>query len=108
MSRKPLLSMSITRATTVDVALLAEALASAAKDGKLPKVIVPTDLYGQSVDLEALEALAAEYGIKLVVDSAESLGATYRVDANAGPAATCRSYLSTETRSLPLLAAACW
>jgi pyridoxal phosphate-dependent aminotransferase EpsN len=63
---------------TVDVALLAEALASAAKEGKLPKVIVPTDLYGQSVDLEALETLAAEYGIKLVVDSAESLGATYR------------------------------
>lgn len=63
---------------TVDVALLGEALRAAAKAGKLPKAIVPTDLYGQSVDLDPLEALAAEYGVKLVVDSAESLGAAYR------------------------------
>jgi pyridoxal phosphate-dependent aminotransferase EpsN len=62
---------------TIDVALLGEELAKAAKAGRLPKAIVPTDLYGQSVDLDPLEALAAEYGIKLVVDSAESLGATY-------------------------------
>lgn len=63
---------------TIDLGLLGEALAKAAKAGKLPKAIVPTDLYGQSVDLDALEALAAEYGVRLVVDSAESLGAAYR------------------------------
>lgn len=63
---------------TIDVALVGEALAKAARAGKLPKAIVPTDLYGQSVDLDPLEALAAEYGVKLVVDSAESLGAAYR------------------------------
>ncbi|NHM17548.1 DegT/DnrJ/EryC1/StrS family aminotransferase [Tritonibacter mobilis] len=63
---------------TIDVGLLGEALAKAAKAGKLPKAIVPTDLYGQSVDLDALEALAAEYGVRLVVDSAESLGAAHR------------------------------
>lgn len=62
---------------TIDVDLLGEALAKAAKASKLPKVIVPTDLYGQSVNLDPLEALAAEYGVKLVVDSAESLGADY-------------------------------
>lgn len=62
---------------TIDVELLGEALAKAAKAGKLPKAIVPTDLYGQSVDIDPLEALAAEYGVKLVVDSAESLGADY-------------------------------
>ena len=63
---------------TIDVALLSEKLAEAAKKGKMPKAIVPTDLYGQSVDLDPLEALAAEYGVKLVVDSAESLGASYK------------------------------
>jgi pyridoxal phosphate-dependent aminotransferase EpsN len=63
---------------TISVELLDEALAQAAKAGKLPKAIVPTDLYGQSVDLDPLEALAAEHGVNLVVDSAESLGATYR------------------------------
>lgn len=63
---------------TVDVALIRDALAKAAREGTLPKAIVPTDLYGQSVDLAPLEALAQEYGVKLVVDSAESLGATYK------------------------------
>ncbi|WP_417809965.1 DegT/DnrJ/EryC1/StrS family aminotransferase [Thioclava sp.] len=62
---------------TIDVALLGEALESAAKTGKLPKAIVPTDLYGQSVDLDPLEALSSKYGVKLIVDSAESLGAAY-------------------------------
>jgi pyridoxal phosphate-dependent aminotransferase EpsN len=60
---------------TVDPALLEGALAEAAKSNRLPKAIVPTDLYGQSCDLAALEPLAAEYGVQLIVDSAESVGA---------------------------------
>lgn len=63
---------------TVDVNRLANCLVEAARRGKLPKAIVPTDLYGQSVDLDPLEELASRYGIKLIVDSAESLGADYR------------------------------
>lgn len=63
---------------TIDVDRLADRLEVADRQGKLPKVIVPTDLYGQSVDLDPLEALAARYGVGLVVDSAESLGADYR------------------------------
>lgn len=63
---------------TISTELLAEALANAAKSNRLPKVIVPTDLYGQSVDLDAIEALSAHYGVKLIVDSAESLGAEYK------------------------------
>jgi len=62
----------------LDCDLLEEALRDAAKAGKLPKAVVPTDLYGQSVDLDRLEALAADYGFKLIIDSAESLGADYR------------------------------
>jgi len=69
---------------TIDTALLAEELARAARENRLPKAILPTDLYGQSVDLEALEALAARYGVRLVVDSAESLGATFRDGRKAG------------------------
>jgi pyridoxal phosphate-dependent aminotransferase EpsN len=62
---------------SMDVARLREELEKAARLGRRPKAIVPTDLYGQSVDLDPLEALAAEYGVRLVVDSAESLGARY-------------------------------
>jgi dTDP-4-amino-4,6-dideoxygalactose transaminase len=38
--------------------------------------VVPTDLYGQSVDIQRLEAICCEYEVPLIVDAAESLGAT--------------------------------
>lgn len=69
---------------TMDSAHLAENLARAAAENRLPKAIVPTDLYGQSVDLDTLESLAAQYGIRLIVDSAESLGATGKNGRKAG------------------------
>ncbi|MDR9485953.1 MAG: aminotransferase class I/II-fold pyridoxal phosphate-dependent enzyme, partial [Sediminimonas sp.] len=69
---------------TIDTARLAEELAKAAVENRLPKAIVPTDLYGQSADLAPLEALAAQYGVRLIVDSAESLGAGYRGGRKAG------------------------
>ncbi len=69
---------------TIDTVRLAEELAQAELENRLPKAIVPTDLYGQSVDLDPLEALAAKYGVRLIVDSAESLGATYRSSRKAG------------------------
>ena len=40
---------------TIDTARLAEELAKAASENRLPKAIVPTDLYGQSADLDALD-----------------------------------------------------
>jgi len=60
---------------TIDPDLVVEALERAASAGRLPAAIVPTDLYGQGVDLNRLEGLAANYNVPLVVDSAESLGA---------------------------------
>lgn len=65
------------RSWTIDTSVLAAQMEIAARDGALPKVIIPTDLYGQSVHLDQLELLAADYGVRLVVDSAESLGASY-------------------------------
>lgn len=69
---------------TIDTAGLAEELAKAAAENRLPKAIVPTDLYGQSADLDMLEGLAAQYGVRLIVDSAESLGASYKNGRKAG------------------------
>jgi pyridoxal phosphate-dependent aminotransferase EpsN len=69
---------------TIDTARLAEELAKAAAENRQPKAFVPTDLYGQSVDLDALESLAAQYGVRLIVDSAESLGASYKTGRKAG------------------------
>lgn len=69
---------------TVDVDLMSEELAKAAREGRLPKAVIPTDLYGQSVDLDPLERLADRYGFRLIVDSAESLGALYHGGRKAG------------------------
>ena len=46
-----------------DVALLEVELSKAANENRLPKAIIPTDLYGMSVDIEGLEKLADRYGI---------------------------------------------
>ena len=63
---------------TIDPDLLSEALAEANRQNRLPKAIIPTDLYGQSCDLTRIETIAKQYGVKIIVDSAESLGAAYR------------------------------
>ena len=69
---------------TLDTAGIAAELSIANRENRLPKVIVPTDLYGQSVDLDILETLASRYGVHLVIDSAESLGAAYKPNRKAG------------------------
>lgn len=69
---------------TIDTVLVAQELAKAAAESRLPKAIVPTDLYGQSADLDALEVLATQYGVRMIVDSAESLGACYKTGRKAG------------------------
>jgi len=62
---------------TMDVGLLAQALADAKKKGTLPKAVIPTDLYGQSCDAAEIKKLCDDYGVALVIDSAEAVGATY-------------------------------
>jgi pyridoxal phosphate-dependent aminotransferase EpsN len=69
---------------TIDTTRLAKELGVAASENRLPKAIVPTDLYGQSVDLDPLEAVAAQCGVRLIVDSAESFGAIYKNSRKAG------------------------
>jgi len=63
---------------TLDVDLLEEELKACAKRGKLPKAVIPTDLYGQSCDIDAIKQVCSPYGIAVVVDSAEAVGSTYK------------------------------
>jgi len=62
----------------MDPALLAEALEDSARHGDLPKAVIPTDLYGQCADLDEILAVCAPYGIPVVTDCAESVGAIYK------------------------------
>ena len=44
---------------------------------KKPKALIVTHLYGMSADIEKISQICKEYGVYLIEDSAESLGATY-------------------------------
>jgi dTDP-4-amino-4,6-dideoxygalactose transaminase len=57
-------------------ALLADALADAAARGRLPSAVVVVDLYGQCADYGAIVPLCREYGVPIVEDAAEALGAS--------------------------------
>jgi dTDP-4-amino-4,6-dideoxygalactose transaminase len=60
---------------TMDVDLLRAELACAARRGRLPRVVVPVDLYGQPADMPAIVDACAAWGVPVLSDSAESLGA---------------------------------
>ena len=76
---------------TLDPGLLEAELRRAAAAGELPKVVLPTDLYGQCADLDAIREVCAPYGIAVVDDAAEALGARYRGRA-AGKGARAAAY----------------
>jgi dTDP-4-amino-4,6-dideoxygalactose transaminase len=61
----------------MDPALLQEALRDAASKGALPKAVIGVDLYGQCADYDAILAACGEYGVPVIEDAAEALGATY-------------------------------
>lgn len=62
----------------MDPDLLEEELESCAIRGKLPKAVVPTDLYGQCVDMGRILAICNAYDVPVICDSAEALGAKYK------------------------------
>ena len=62
----------------MDPVLLEAELEACEKRGKLPKAVIPTDLYGQCADYDRIIAACDPYGIPVILDAAEALGATYR------------------------------
>ncbi|MCP4745145.1 MAG: aminotransferase DegT [Desulfobacteraceae bacterium] len=63
---------------TLDPELLAQELHCCQKRGRLPKAVIPTDLYGQCADIDKILAICDSYGVAVISDSAESLGALYQ------------------------------
>jgi pyridoxal phosphate-dependent aminotransferase EpsN len=61
----------------MDAALLEEELESCARRGRLPKAAIVVDLYGQSADWNPIQSACARFGVPIVEDAAEALGATY-------------------------------
>jgi UDP-4-amino-4,6-dideoxy-N-acetyl-beta-L-altrosamine transaminase len=70
-----------TRNMSVDA--LREKLRLAAKQGRVPNVVVPVDFSGLPCDAREIRALADEYGFKILEDASHAAGATY-LDAPVG------------------------
>ncbi len=62
----------------MDPALLLEALQQRAARNKLPRAIVVVHLYGQSADMDPIMEASARFGVPVLEDAAEALGATYK------------------------------
>jgi UDP-4-amino-4,6-dideoxy-N-acetyl-beta-L-altrosamine transaminase len=57
---------------------LSEKLAVAEKIGKLPKVVIPVHLCGQSCDMERIYKLGQRYGFKIIEDASHAIGGRYK------------------------------
>ena len=62
----------------MDPNLLETELIACEKKGRLPKAVIPTDLYGQCADYERIYSICKKYDIPVIVDAAEALGARYQ------------------------------
>ena len=63
---------------TLDAGLLEDALKAANERGRRMKAVIAVDLYGQCADYETIRAICDRFGVPLVEDAAEALGASHR------------------------------
>lgn len=57
---------------------LEKAFQWAQSENKMPKAVIIVDLYGQSADYDRLLPICEQYGVPVIEDAAEALGATYK------------------------------
>lgn len=66
------------RTFNLSVDCLSEKLAQAEKLGRLPKVLIPVHLAGQSCDMAGIYALSQLYGFKIIEDASHAIGGKYQ------------------------------
>lgn len=66
------------RTYNMSVSALEAKLAVAAKEGRLPKVLVPVHFSGQSCEMEAIAALAKQHGVRIMEDASHAVGGEYQ------------------------------
>lgn len=62
----------------MDPDLLAQTLSQRARRRRLPKAVVLVHIFGQSADIDPILAACQHYGVPLIEDAAEALGACYK------------------------------
>lgn len=70
----------------MSVTALRAKLEDAQRSARLPKIVVPVHLCGQSTDQEAIRELSREFGFSVIEDAAHAVGATH----NGEPVGSCR------------------
>ena len=65
------------RTYNISINALRIKLEVARTNGRLPKVVIPVHLCGQSCDMEAIWKLSREYGFKVIEDASHAIGAKY-------------------------------
>ena len=71
------------RTYNISVPRLADKLAAAEKERKLPKVVIPVHHCGQPCDMAGIHALSRRYGFRIIEDAAHAIGAKYRAPRSA-------------------------
>ncbi|MCC5788732.1 MAG: aminotransferase class I/II-fold pyridoxal phosphate-dependent enzyme [Opitutales bacterium] len=74
---QPVLIDSETTSWNLDPDLLEKAIEDLKNKGPKPKALILVHLYGQSANLERIQAICERENILLIEDAAEALGATY-------------------------------
>jgi dTDP-4-amino-4,6-dideoxygalactose transaminase len=74
----PVFIDSDTQSWNMDPSLVTEVIEKKVRARKIPKALVLVHLYGQSADTQPIKECCDKYGIKLIEDAAEALGATYK------------------------------
>lgn len=62
----------------MEIASLERKLFEADKKGKLPKVVIPVHLAGQSCDMKSIFDLSQKYGFKIIEDASHAIGGKYQ------------------------------
>jgi pyridoxal phosphate-dependent aminotransferase EpsN len=63
---------------SLDPALVAHALRERARMGKLPRALIVVHLFGQCADMDPIVEVCRQYGVPILEDAAEALGANYK------------------------------
>jgi UDP-4-amino-4,6-dideoxy-N-acetyl-beta-L-altrosamine transaminase/dTDP-4-dehydrorhamnose reductase len=74
------------RTYNMSVEALEIKLEKAAIEKKLPKVVIPVHLAGQSCDMESIHQLSKKYGFKIIEDASHCIGGKYKNE----PIGNCR------------------
>jgi len=75
---RPVFVDSDVKSWNLDPQLFTDEIKKRAVKNRLPKAVVLVHLYGQAADIDPIKECCDQYGIALIEDAAEALGATYK------------------------------